>query len=86
MIFSMRATVTISDDLFEHADQVAQQLGISRSRLYQQAIASYLRALRDDALTVRANETIAKYGQPMDAGFRKYIKKAWSEGLGDDEW
>jgi metal-responsive CopG/Arc/MetJ family transcriptional regulator len=82
----MRATVTIGDELFERADRAAAELGISRSRLYQQAIELYLRVLRDDALTLQANEAIATYGQPIDAGFRRYIKKAWSEGLGDDEW
>jgi predicted transcriptional regulator len=82
----MRTTITIADDLFRRADQVAEELGISRSRLYQRAVEHYLRMLRDDALTLRANETVAEYGQPMGASFGKYIKKAWGEGLGDDEW
>lgn len=82
----MRATVTIGDELFERAERVAEELGVSRSRLYQLAIESYLCRLRDQALTLRANETIARYGQPMSAGFGDYIKKAWGEEAGDDDW
>jgi hypothetical protein len=82
----MRATVTIGDDLFARADRVAEELGISRSRLYQLALEAYLRTLRDEALTIRANDVIAEYGQPVDPSFGDYIKKAWSQESGDDEW
>jgi predicted DNA-binding protein len=82
----MRTTITIPDELFRRADQVAAELGISRSRLYQRAVEHYLRVLRDDALTLQANETVARCGQPMGASFRRHINRTWREGLGDDDW
>jgi metal-responsive CopG/Arc/MetJ family transcriptional regulator len=82
----MRATITIPDDLFKRADRAAEELGVSRSRLYQEAMERYLRALRDGALTRQANEAVARYGQPAGPELRRHIKSVWSEGLGDEEW
>jgi len=86
MIKGMRATITVPDELFERAERAARELGVSRSRLYQEAMERYLRALRDRALTLQANEAVARFGQPAGAELRHRIKNVWNEGLGDDEW
>jgi hypothetical protein len=86
MSFGMRATVTIRDDLFEEADRVASRLGISRSRLYQAALESYLRRLNEDILTEQVNSLVERAGEPTDEAFRRYIARAWKQSMGDDEW
>ncbi len=86
MISSMRATVTIDDDLFEEADAVAEQMGISRSGLYQEALRRYLEALRERALTAQVDEHIRIHGQPDGASFQRYVGRVWAQEMGDDEW
>jgi metal-responsive CopG/Arc/MetJ family transcriptional regulator len=39
---SLKTAISIPDNLFEAADKVARRLGISRSELYQRAIARFL--------------------------------------------
>ena len=38
----MKASISIPDDLFELADALAEQLGVSRSELYAIAVSEYL--------------------------------------------
>jgi metal-responsive CopG/Arc/MetJ family transcriptional regulator len=46
----VRTSVSIPDDLFRRADELAQRLGKSRSEVYREALAEYL--LRRDSQTV----------------------------------
>ena len=86
MLHSMRATITIGDELFAEADRIATAHGISRSRLYQEALESHLRLLREDELTAQMNRHIERHGQPIDESFREYVAKTWAADMGDDEW
>lgn len=86
MILSMRATVTIPDDLFALVDQYTERLGVSRSRLVQDALARHIRALRDQALTEQTNAQVVLLGEVRDAALERYVARAWSQELGDDEW
>jgi metal-responsive CopG/Arc/MetJ family transcriptional regulator len=82
----MRSTINIRDELLGEADRVAKRLGISRSRLFQDALEEYLKALRGKALTEQMNAHLEAHGQPIDAGFQRYIARAWKQDMGDDEW
>jgi metal-responsive CopG/Arc/MetJ family transcriptional regulator len=83
---SMRATVTIADDLFAEADRVASTLGISRSRLFQNALAAYLQRLAEGALSEQMNAAIERVGRPDDAALQRYVARVWRDTMGDDEW
>jgi metal-responsive CopG/Arc/MetJ family transcriptional regulator len=41
----MKTAVSIPDDVFQSAEQLARRLGMSRSELYVQALKSYLQRL-----------------------------------------
>ena len=86
MINSMRATITIRDDLFEAADEIAEELGVSRSRLIQDALERYLRLLKEQGLTEQMNAHIEKHGSSLDPAFLRYVARAWANDMGDDEW
>ena len=47
----MKTAISLPDELFEAADRVAQRLGLSRSELYQRAIAQYIQDKSDQAVT-----------------------------------
>jgi metal-responsive CopG/Arc/MetJ family transcriptional regulator len=51
MMKGVKATVSISDELFHKADEVASGRGLNRSQFYAEALAAYLRELEDDAVT-----------------------------------
>jgi hypothetical protein len=52
----MKTAVSLPDPLFEAADQLARQLGKSRSQLYAEALRAYLEKHRNQDVTARLNE------------------------------
>jgi hypothetical protein len=52
----MKTAISLPDPLFEAADQLARQLGKSRSQLYAEALREYLERHRDEDITRRLNE------------------------------
>jgi predicted transcriptional regulator len=53
----MKTAVSIPDDLFRRADELASQLGKSRSELYREALADYV--ARRDPKAVTSNQLLA---------------------------
>ena len=53
----MKVAVSVPDDLYAEADQVASERGISRSELYSRALRRFLADEGPDVLTQRINET-----------------------------
>lgn len=86
MHMSMRATVTIRDELFHRADRAAAELGVSRSALYQRALQAYLRRLEEDALTAQMNSVASHLDHAREESFREYVARTWEQSMGDDEW
>ncbi len=82
----MRATVTISDEIFERIDEIARAEGKSRSAVYQLALESYLAKVDSEALTEQLNEHLEKNGLALDDSYAEHIQRNWSATMGDDSW
>ena len=52
----MKTAISISDKVFLEAEQTAQQLGLSRSRMYSMAIVEFIQAHNPDAITAKLNQ------------------------------
>ncbi len=61
----MKTAISIPDELFSAADNLAEKMGISRSQLYQRAIHQFLTQQGQDVITTRLN-TI--YGESHEYG------------------
>jgi antitoxin MazE6 len=79
---SMKTAVSIPDDLFAEADALAEELGVSRSRLYALAVAEYLARHRDADITDRLNEVYAKEDGALDDALRA----AQARSVGSPGW
>jgi metal-responsive CopG/Arc/MetJ family transcriptional regulator len=78
----MKTAISLPDDLFETADALAERLGVSRSRLYADAVAEYLAKHRDDKITQRLN---AVYGEE-DGSLAANLRRAQARSLKAEEW
>ncbi|MBS1849161.1 MAG: ChpI protein [Actinobacteria bacterium] len=47
----MKTAVSLPDELFDDAERLADQLGLSRSELYARALSSFLETQEDDPVT-----------------------------------
>ncbi len=51
----VKTAVSLPEDVFERAEELARSLGMSRSRLYAQALEEYLRRHEEERLVERIN-------------------------------
>jgi metal-responsive CopG/Arc/MetJ family transcriptional regulator len=63
---SMKTAISIPDPIFQAAEELARQLGISRSELYTTALAEYIREHRDADITERLNQLYAEEDSSLD--------------------
>jgi predicted transcriptional regulator len=78
----MKTAVSIPDDLFRRADELASQLGKSRSELYREALTDYI-ARRDPQAVTEALNAIADQLAGDGAGF---VNEAARQILERSEW
>lgn len=62
----MKTAVSLPDEVFEAAEKMAEERGISRSRLYATAIAQYVALNRKDDITDRLNALYADVDSALD--------------------
>jgi predicted transcriptional regulator len=62
----MKTAISISDEVFQEAEQTAQQLGLSRSRMYDLAIVEFIQSHNPDAITAKLNEVYSTVDSRLD--------------------
>ena len=62
----MKTTISLPDAVFHEAESVAEQLDISRSELYVNALTEYLRKHSDAQITAKFNEVYAEEDSSLD--------------------
>ena len=77
----MKTAVSLSDDLFASADELAKRQGMSRSELYAVALAEYLAKHRDADVTAKLNDVLADESSGVDPALR--TAQARSVGSGE---
>ena len=76
----MKTAVSIPDPLFEAADRLAHQLGISRSEFYARALRRELASRSDESTTARLDEVYAVVDSALDPAVRAAQRRAlWSD-------
>lgn len=78
----MKIAISLPDDLFESADELAERLGVSRSELYAEAVAEYLAKHRGENVTARLNEVYSDQASGIDPALRS----AQARSVGSSEW
>jgi predicted transcriptional regulator len=78
----MKTAISIPDELFESADALAEEMGVSRSQLYATAVAEFVAKHRSTDITARLNQVYAE--EP--SGLEKSLRTAQARSLGSAEW
>ncbi len=78
----MKTAVSIPQQTFEAAEQLAGRMGMSRSELYSKAISTYILIHRDDHVTDILNRIYADERSSLDA----MTLKLQSLSLPEDAW
>ncbi|MDQ3678519.1 MAG: ribbon-helix-helix protein, CopG family [Actinomycetota bacterium] len=78
----MKTAVSIPDELFRRADELADRLGKSRSEVYREALADYV-ARREPGAVTRALDELVDGLAAEDDGF---AARAARQALDRSEW
>jgi predicted transcriptional regulator len=78
----MKVAISLPDALFSAGEHLAEQLRVSRSQLYAQALSEYLDKRQEAAITRRLN---AVHGA-APVGVDPAIKKAQLKVLRNEAW
>lgn len=78
----MKVAISLPDPLFSAAEHLAEQLHVSRSQLYAQALSEFLEKRQDSVITQRLNAVYGEAAESVDAG----IKEAQLKVLGNEAW
>jgi metal-responsive CopG/Arc/MetJ family transcriptional regulator len=78
----MKTAISLPDDLFAAADDLAGRLGVSRSELYATAVAEFLAKHSASEVTDRLNRVYATEPSALDPGLRRAQRRS----LGSEAW
>ena len=79
----MKTAISIPDDLFRQADELAAELGQSRSQLYSRAVGEYVARHSSDKITAALD---AVYAGPEDGAEVDFLRHAARAALERSEW
>ena len=78
----MKIAISVPDEVFEAGEHLARQLGVSRSQLYSDALATYLGARGAQEVTARLNAIFAAQPADLDSA----LNRAQLKTLADEAW
>ena len=79
----MKTAISLPDDLFRAAERAAKSLGLSRSQLYQRALAAFLVRYNDAAITDALNKI---YASVKNVGLDPVLDQLQRASLQREDW
>jgi metal-responsive CopG/Arc/MetJ family transcriptional regulator len=78
----MKIAISVPDDVFEAGENLAKQLGLSRSQLYADALSAYLSERGAAAVTAKLNGVYGTEAAKLNPGFvtaqlKRLANEAW---------
>ena len=62
----MKTAISLPDSIFEEAEALARQLGVSRSELYTKALKAYLRKYNRNQMLNQLNKVYSEESSELD--------------------
>ena len=78
----MKTAISIPDEIYHSADQLAKRFGMSRSELYSKAVSDYINTHKNEAVTKALDQIYAKEKSEIDPvinvmQLRSLPKESW---------
>lgn len=80
----MKTAISIPDPLFREAERLARRMGLSRSEVFQRAVAGFVRAHGDAEITEALNRVYAE--DPKAGRLDPVLERLQFEALPDEDW
>jgi hypothetical protein len=80
----MKTAISIPDDEFRKAEELAARLGMSRSELYRTALAEFMSKYAEEAVTEKLNEVYE--GKDETSSMNEILLRMQAESIREEEW
>jgi metal-responsive CopG/Arc/MetJ family transcriptional regulator len=78
----MKTAISIPDEVFDAAEDMARRLGLSRGELYATAVREYLDAHRSRGVTARLDMVY----ETVDSSLDLRVAEAQTASIDDEDW
>ena len=78
----MKTAVSMPDSIFKAAEELAKRLGISRSALFTQAVADFIKKHKNERVTAALDEIYGEESSRLD----RVLQEMQSVSFPDEEW
>ena len=82
----MKTAVSLPDDLFEKVDQLAEELHLSRSRIFAEAVRDYIAKQKNEEILRTLNQVYSEAETEEEKTVRKKNKKRYARTLKAEKW
>jgi metal-responsive CopG/Arc/MetJ family transcriptional regulator len=80
----MKTAISVPDPLFEAAERLARRMGMTRSELFQRAVAAFVQSHRDANVTEALNRVYA--AQPEASTLDEILNRIQFASLPEEVW
>ncbi len=82
----MKTAISISDDLFEGVARIAEEQGVSRSKVFAYAVQEYLEKHKNRKLLSALNAAYSEEETPKEKDLRKSARKYYARRIRKEKW
>jgi metal-responsive CopG/Arc/MetJ family transcriptional regulator len=79
----MKTAISIPDEIFSQAEELAKTMHISRSKLFTLAISEFIEEYDNQGITSKLNEVYQEQESSLDPGLKDYQKADLSK---EEDW
>ena len=80
----MKTAISIPDDEFKRAEELAARLGVSRSELYRTALSEFMAQHAEEAITEKLNAVYEKEDEP--SSMSEALLRMQADSVPEEEW
>ncbi|NNF06008.1 MAG: ribbon-helix-helix protein, CopG family [Candidatus Eisenbacteria bacterium] len=80
----MKTAISLPDELFRRAEQLAKRMRVSRSELYQRALAAFLERHSDEKVTEALNAVYS--ADPAETHLDPVLEQMQSHSVFEEDW
>mgnify|MGYP001243135858 CR=1 FL=1 len=82
----MKTAVSLPDDLFEKVEELAEELHLSRSRIFAEAVRDYIAKQKNEEILRTLNQVYSEAETEEEKTVRKKNKKRYARTLKAEKW
>ncbi len=82
----MKTAISVPDDLFEKVEELSEELHLSRSRIFTEAVKDYIARRKNEKLLQALNQAYSEPETDEETTIRRQSKKYYARKMKADKW